>query len=215
VVYLLATEATNELRWREPGGEEKLLVVNIPHLISVAPSGREVAFARESRYNLGGEPGLYIVDVESGEERKLSDADRAGTGGADFIRWSPDEAWLVMPVSQQLLLAAADGSFAQVVAYDPSMAEEPWFERLPTNVLWHPQGERLVTSVETGGPGMPDPVEWLVLLIELDLANGRILAGEVAYDGGLLIGWDVPGESVWVNQTQEPGTPLRVPLPPH
>lgn len=50
-------------------------------------------------------------------------------------------------------------------------------------------------------------------LFDLDLASGRILAGEVAYEGGLLIGWDVPAESVWVNQSQTPGTPLQVPLP--
>lgn len=55
--------------------------------------------------------------------------------------------------------------------------------------------------------------EWLVELFDLDLASGRILAGEVAYEGGLLIGWDVPAESVWVNQSQTPGTPLQVPLP--
>ncbi len=213
VAYIYAAEATNELRWRSADGEEKALAGDVPHLFSVAPSGREVAFARESRYDFGGEPGLYIVELESRKERRVSDADRAGTGGEDFIRWSPDEAWLLMPVSQQMLLAAADGSSAGILEYDESLAQEPWYERLPSNVLWHPEGDRLVASVETGGPGLPEPVEWLVLIFHLDLANARIRGAERIYDAGLLIGWDVIGGSVWVNRSEAPGTPLSIPLP--
>jgi hypothetical protein len=214
VAYIYAAEATNELRWRPVDGEEKVLAGDVPHLFSVAPSGREVAFARESLYDLGGEPGLYIVEVESRNERKVSDADRAGTGGDDYIRWSPDEGWLVMPVSQQLLLAAADGSSAGILQYDESLAQEPWYQRLPTNVLWHPEGDRLVASVETGGPGLPEPVEWLVLIFRLDLSNAQILAAEQIYNDGLLVGWDVIGESLWVNRSEAPGTPLSIPLTP-
>lgn len=213
LAYIYATEATNELRWSPVEGEEGVLAGDVPHLFSVAPSGREVAFARESRYNLGGEPGLYIVAVDGGEERKVSDADRAGTGGKDYIRWSPDEAWLLMPVSQGMLLAASDGSSSGMLQYDDPLSDEPWFDRLPSNVLWHPEGDRLVASVETGGPGLPDPVEWLVLIFRLDLPNARILSAEQVFDAGLLIGWDVIGESIWVNQSEAPGTPLSIPLP--
>jgi hypothetical protein len=49
-----------------------------------------------------------------------------------------------------------------------------------------------------------------LLFVQLNAALGTIVAGEVIGEG-TLIGWDVPGHSVWI---QTPEGMNSVPLPP-
>ncbi|HJS28523.1 MAG TPA: hypothetical protein VJ768_02805 [Anaerolineales bacterium] len=214
IAYIQATESTNELRWRSPTGEDRLIAEDVPHLFSISPSGEEIAFSRESHYNLDRHtPGLYVVSLDTGEERRIAGADRAGQGSSeDTIAWSPDGNSLIMPVSQDWLLASADGSASGMLSFDESLAGEPWFEYHPNRLLWFPTGERLVAAIETGGPGLPEPVQWWTLALELDPSNHRLKLIEAVENTGILLGWDVPGESVWIIPIDAPSLPRSIPL---
>jgi hypothetical protein len=214
IAYLLPTETTNELRWRDPSGEDRLVAEDVPHLFSISPDGDEIAFARETRYNLDRHPpGLYVISLETGEERRVADADRAGQGGSDdTISWSPDGNTLIMPVGLQWLLAASDGSASGILTFDESLAGEPWYGYTPNRILWFPDGQRLVAAVETGGPGMPEPVQWWTLVLEPDSGDYRLRLVDALENTGILLGWDVPGESVWIIPTNPPGPPESIAL---
>lgn len=104
--YLLASAEGYELIWRDPAGTDHTLASGVTRDFTFDPTGRTIAFTRESNYSLPVTPGLYVVDINSGEERQLSDVDRAGTGGSGPA-WAP--AW--SPGGESVLLRAyADAS---------------------------------------------------------------------------------------------------------
>jgi hypothetical protein len=112
-----------------------------------------------------------------------------------------------MPVGLEWLLASADGSGSGMISFDESLVKQPWFNYSPNRLLWSPNGKRLVASVETGGPGLPDPVQWWTLLFELDPIERRLMLIEEHPDTGLLLGWATPGESVWIQPFDSSGPP--------
>ena len=134
---MLATDSTYELRWRGPNGEDTLLASDVAFTFSISPNGDKVAFTRESNYDLPGQPGLYVVDVASGEEQMLSDVDRAGSGSIeDKPAWSPSGQHVLLPTygttgGPGLLRSALDGSDTVTLQFDPSLAEEEWYQAEP------------------------------------------------------------------------------------
>jgi hypothetical protein len=213
IAYVIATPTTYQLRWRAASGDDRLLAEDVPHTLSVSPDGEWVAFTRESGYEVGGTPGVYAVSLQSGEEIPLSDTDRGGWGSiTDEIVWSWDSEHVLLPVQDQLLRAAADGSSSAFLTIDERFADEPWYLGQFQKMLWLPDGQRFVATVNFGGPGV-GPVGTSTLVLELDaLLETVVAAATVTADGGLL-GWDVPGESVWINPYETPGPPVSLPLP--
>ena len=213
--YILATPSTYELRWREAGGGDRLLASDVTFTWAISPTGEAVAFTRESGYGLPGTPGLYSVPVAGGAERWLSDVDKQGTGSIDDRpAWSFDGRRVLLsawggPGEPRIVIAAADGSGAHDLAFDPSYMGEPWFSQSMFLVLWHPDGRQLVAlpAVSMGEMGGPSPL----LLLQLDEAlTTAVTATPVAELAGVL-DWDAPGRSLWVF-TQE-GTVQRLALP--
>lgn len=210
--YLRMTPETHELVWRSlAGGEERVLATGAALKFSVSPSSRAVAFTRESGYGMEIEPGLYVVEVSSGEERRVAEVDVAGAGSIGHRpAWSPDGRQLLLPVpgspeeARGTLRAAADGSGAAFLEPAEALLEEPWGEQPPWPILWHPDGRRFVGLVEL----MLPPRQW-VILYQMD--GARISGAQVLAEGEelRLAGWRVPGHSVWV-QRGEPGSPPEV-----
>ena len=214
IAYIRTTDVTNELRWRGADGTDGLLASEVPYMFSISPDGRQVAFARDSRYVFGGVPGFYIVDVASGTEWRISGADRAGSGGAeDRILWAPDMQRLLLPVNNEYLRAMADGSGVTQFTFDVALQSEPWYGFLPYKLLWHPDGRHLIAMVEAGGMGSAIPVTWYVLLWEVNTEANVVLGAQVLEEGVVLKGWDVVGQSVWVMPVEEAGMPYTVALP--
>ncbi|MBM3121197.1 MAG: hypothetical protein FJZ97_03295 [Chloroflexi bacterium] len=214
LAYILATAQTYELRWRSESGEDRLLARDVTFNWSIAPSGEAVAFTRESRYSLTQDPGLFIVRVADGVEIKVSDSDAQGYGSvSDQPLWSPDSRWVALPLwatpDPRLSLTHADGSGSLQLTIDPADAGEWWATAAIPNFLWYPDRDRLVAAPATSQGEMGGPSPLVVYDLDLDrglLENGRMLAEITA-----LIGWDVPGRSVWVLSFE--GVPERVVLP--
>lgn len=208
LAFIRTSDTTNELVWRSSEGIEKLLATDVPHLFSFSPDGSEIAFTRESGYNLSGKPGLYVVEVSSGEERMISPADRAGAGSSeDQILWSPDGSQVILPINLDWLLVATDGSRSTYLHYGPDSASQPWASYLPNRILWYPDGSHLLVSVETGGPHSPEPVYWFLQVVALDPLSGELSVRQVMDDFYLLLGWDIPGQSAWVLPVGDPAPP--------
>jgi hypothetical protein len=118
IAYILATAGTYELHSRAESGKDRVPASDVAFTWSIAPSGEAVAFRRESRYGLGGTPGLYVVSVFAGVEVQVSDADKAANARTTEVPcWSADSSQLVLPqwaavdASPRLILANADGSW--------------------------------------------------------------------------------------------------------
>jgi Tol biopolymer transport system component len=135
LAYILATPTTYELRLRRTSGEDLLLASDVSFAWSVSPSGKTIAFSRESGYETPGEPGLYVVDLETGEERQLSDIDKAGAGSLDDRPiWSPDNqfvffsTWGTAPEAggKRLVAAAVDGSDSHDIEISTELSGEWW-----------------------------------------------------------------------------------------
>lgn len=124
--YIQATDTTYELVYRDPAGADRVLAGDVPRELSFDPAGRSIAFTRESRYNLGGTPGLYVVDIASGEERQVSTVDRAGMGGSGApwdIKWSPGGESLIMRAlgdagGELLAWADAGAAWSHAISFD-------------------------------------------------------------------------------------------------
>lgn len=200
--YIRATDASYELRWRSLAGEDRLLATDVAFTFSVSPSGEQVAFTRESGYGLDVQPGLYMVDVATGVEMRIADVDRAGTGGIDDRpTWSPTGDYVILPLTglgagNGLVRAAIDGSGATALTFDSALADEAWYEFLPTNLIWA-ESTQLIGMAFIAGPDIPLGGEPYVIHYQLNDNLDTIIDGAVIV-AGVLIGWDVPGESVWV-----------------
>jgi Tol biopolymer transport system component len=202
LAYVRATPTTYELRWLTALGEDRRLASDVAFTFSVSPSRDEVAFTRESRYNVEGQPGLYVVEVDSSQERLLSDTDRAGFGSiSDRPIWSPDGTQILLLVSSQdvptrILRAAADGASADFLTFTASLEPEISPSNLGNILLWHPDNRHLVGQIF---PGMLGGEPRRIYLFELSPALDQIIAAEIIYEGeGELIGWDQPGITLWI-----------------
>ncbi len=172
---------------------------------SLAPSGKAIAFTRESGYNLSAAPGLFAVTVPNGEEIQLSEADKGGVGSiSDRPVWSPDSQEVIFSLwggaETRVILARADGSQAFDLGIDPSAADAWWSGLQIPDLLWYPDGDHLLvnasaTNPDAGAGGMGGPTALVVYRIDRGaqrLADGRLVGETMG-----LIGWDVPGQSVW------------------
>ena len=214
LAYILATPETYELRWRAASGEDRLLARDVTFNWSIAPSGEAVAFTRESRYSLTQDAGLFVVRVPDGVEIKVSDSDPQGYGSvSDQPLWSPDSAWVTMPLwatpDPRLSLAHADGSGTLDLTIDPANAGEWWATAAIPSFLWYPDRDRLVAAPAASQAQMGGPSPLVVY--DLDLDRGLLESGQLLAEINALIGWDVPGRSVWILSLD--GVPERVTLP--
>jgi heat shock protein HslJ len=202
IAYIRATPESYELRWRTPAGEDRLLASDVAFAFSISPDGSRVAFTRESGYQLAVTPGLYVVDVTTGEERHIASVDRAGTGGLeDRPVWSPAGDQVILPVighaeNLGLWRGAVDASSAGRIEFDPALAAEGWYNVVPSNLLWI-DSTHLVGTAYLMGPEAALGGEPHVIRYELDAGLGTVVGGEILAEG-LLVGWDQPGASVWV-----------------
>ena len=217
--YILAVDDTYELHWHSATGEDILLAVDVPRAFSVAPSGEQIAFTRESGYEVGGEPGLYVVNVADGQERPISAVDRAGLGGSGPTWqpiWSSDESSLLLQVSAgdgpDFVWAAADGrsEFTFLTSTLNDAIDAAWQEANPGGAMAMCADTRVVLvngrSLITGVSLCPEPMSGpmpgshlAVLTLDPDagtLAVEKLLplpAGPAS-----LAAWNAPGESVFV-----------------
>ncbi len=200
IVYVAATDATYELRWRSPDGSERLLAVDVSPFFHSAPSGEQIAFTRESPY-ADAAPGFFVVDLDTGEERQISDLDRGGTGGLEEKPvWTPnqDAFYMNFQRSEELNgLFRFDLDAAETkVTFDPALAEQPWYTFAPMLGVWLSPTEVLGTaniySDITPMGGQPTVIRYT-----LD-ESGTVITESSLVVEGILLGWNVPGESVWV-----------------
>jgi hypothetical protein len=214
LAYILATPTTFELHWRNAAGDDRILARDVTFSWAISPAGDAVAFTRESRYALTIEPGLYVVGVDDGVEVKVSDADAQGYGSiSDQPTWSPDSAWVALAIwasdPTRVSLARADGSGAVDLQVDPALDGEWWATAALASFLWHPDGEHLVAAPAVSQTEMGGPVP--LVLYTLDVETGMLSEGRLIAEVGSLIGWDVPGQSLWVASID--GMPERLALP--
>jgi hypothetical protein len=196
--YVRATPETYELHWYTAFGEDKLLAKDVAFTFSVSPAGNQVAFTRESGYNVGGTPGLYVVDIATGEERQISSVDRAGMGSTfDLPIWSPDGKHILLPVIGQgssWLIAATDGTGSTPLNISPEVsAAFPGYD--PFFVLWHPDGVHLVGSIFSGMGGGPTKILLYGLNPTLDTITSATVLKD---DDSIAVSWDKPGASLWI-----------------
>ncbi len=200
VVYILATPSTYELRYRSLAGDDTLMASNVSPTWSVSPSGNLAAFTRETGYDVPGAPGLFVVSLAGGPETQVSDIDRHGAGSIDDRpEWSFDDAQLALSnwgsAPGELVIAASDGSSGGPLLVAEDLSTDPKVGSLPTSVIWHPDGRHLVGfgnySESMGGPSP-------LVLYELDESLHTITGGAVLAQGYSLVGWNVPGESLYI-----------------
>lgn len=198
--YLIATDSTYELRWRSASGEDQLLAVDVAPVFSIAPDGAQVAFTRETGYQVG-QPGVYVVSVESGEERQIGVADRAGMGSiSDLPLWSPDGRYILLPITQinypvRWVLLAVDGSaelplrFALGIPNDYQLREFQAY-------LWLPDSQGFIGGQVQGMVDAPNTEE--LAIAQLDLATGLIRqVTPIGYGPLTPLNWENPGQRLW------------------
>ncbi len=212
--YILATDSAYELHWRSGAdGTDRVLAMDVPRSFTVSPSGRWLAFTRESRYlGMTLPAGLYLVDVTTGEERQLSDVDREGSGGSGRFSdttWSPDETSVLLslegtPQGGGFEWAAVDGSFSHRLTLEAIneaiTAANTTTDELCLSFGFLFTGDMLLSAV--GICADFGPAETLHLAAhDLDAATGQISASRLIPVGQAfeLLTWDTPGESVLIN----------------
>jgi hypothetical protein len=200
-VYLKATDSTYELRYRSAEGEDWLLTEGAAPVFSISPDGQQVAFTRETGYQVG-EPGLYVVSVSGGEVRKVSSVDRQGAGSiADIPLWSPDSRFILLPVSHvydspRWFLIAADGSLETQLSFSPDVPETFTTQEF-TPSLWLPDSSGFIGNQMQGM--MDPPYAQEVDVAELDLDTGVITKlNPVDYGARFPSAWETPGERLWM-----------------
>lgn len=202
IAYVVGTPTTYELWWHTAAGEERLLATGVNTAFSISPSDLTVAFTRHPAASSPDRPGLFIVSVEDGTETRLSDLklDQEPLGlGEDQPVWSPDGRWVAVQDGEgtdyRISLARVDGTGATDLQLAPSLATEPWATTCLSELLWSPDGtERLIgESCSAQGREGHD-----LLVYQIDPENATLTSGQRVATIGRLIGWDVPGYSVWV-----------------
>jgi hypothetical protein len=199
-VYLKATATGYELRFHTLTGEDWLIVEGAAPVFSISPDGQQVAFTRETGYQVG-EPGLYVVPVNGGEARMVSSVDRQGAGSvADIPLWSPDSRFILLPVSHvydspRWFLVAADGSLEKQLSFGPDVPEA--FRRQEFNPgIWLPDGRGFVGAQSQGM--MDPPYAQEAAVADVDLETGEITrVTPVDYGTFFPVAWETPGERLW------------------
>lgn len=111
---------------------------------------------------LGRDSGLYVVDVESGERRQVTDEARSRSSPS----WSPDSRRLAVVASGQesgaIEVVDADGAEPRVVAH-----ARGWVQ----GVAWSPRADTLAYVT------LREPASWTLHTVEADGSNPRRLAG--------------------------------------
>jgi len=212
-LYIGATPTTYELRYRSLAGEDRLLASSVAPTWGVSPSGSQVAFTRETGYEVPGAPGLFVVSTAGGPETMVSSAERHGTGSIeDRPTWSADETRLALPnygyAPGTLVIAAADGSLDTTLGFTPELAADPVLGSYPQTVLWHPDGQQLV-GVSNYAEGMGGP--WALVLYQLDDDGHTVVSGARLGTGLSIIDWNVSGQSLFA--LDENGQVVLVSLP--
>jgi len=209
--YIRANPDTYELVWNS-AGTEKVLATDAHFVFEISNHGDQIAFTREPDMGLGPGMGLYVVDIESGVERKISDIDREGGGGFDDRpSWSPDDSIILLPMIRETgniatLVARADGSSSADLAFDPDIDPKLRSFPLPYNYYWYPDGSRLL--VETSPEDMVAGIgQWRLLIYHFDTEQALITSVEIAAENVHLIGWEIPGETVWVHEASSASSP--------
>lgn len=202
IVYVQATSDTYELRLMSKPGDSQLLAIDVAFTFAPSPDRTQIAFTRESRYQPPGEPGLYVVDIATGEERQVSQVDRAGMGGsADMPLWSPDGQYILLPASGDqgisIELARSDGGFSAPLDYSQMDADKDWTVGPDSSLLWGTDSGSLLTMAYQGEIGMGAGLVWLVQLT-LDPQRGLVTGGTTLGKANGLIGWQQRGESLWI-----------------
>lgn len=217
ILYLLATDTTYQLRLRTAAGDDRLLASDVSPTFGPSPTGQFVAFTRETGYDVPGEPGLYVVDVESGAITMVSDVDRGGQGSVeDQPAWSWDERYLLLTYlsgpGSSPDLSLRDGSGHALLSYASELSGEAWFDPLFFTTLWEPDNRHIVAlsnaAPASGGMGGPT---YLVRL-EIDPASFTVIAGEILGESLAVLQWQVPGESFWALSPAS-GEPELIVLP--
>lgn len=202
IVYVRARPETYELRLLTDDGTDLLLASDVAFTFSPSPDGQRVAFTRESRYGLDVSPGLFVVDIEAGGERRLADLDRAGAGALeDRPLWSPDQRYLFLAnfgsPDAGMVLAPSDGDSALELSFAPELAGESWYERPITTALWYPHSLSLLGLTAVGeGHGMGGA--GLLVRYNLDPSQGVVVSGAAVAEASDLLAWETPGERAWV-----------------
>ncbi len=215
LAYILATPTGYELHGRGGDGADRLLVRNVSFTWSFSPGGERIAFTRESGYRSAGTPGLYVVDLDTLTEIRISEVDKSGSGGiADAPLWSLDGRFVLLshwggPDEPRLVLARADGGGEVRLSLDPSLGGEWWYTPVIPRLLWFPDGAHLLGVPEASQESPDGP--YALVRFRLDADAGLLRDGEVMGEVGGLIGWEVLGRSVWV-MTQH-GVPTVLELP--
>jgi hypothetical protein len=134
----------------------------------------------------------------------IARTDRAGAGSIDDKPlWSPSGQYVLLPTygtpsGPYLVRAAVDGSSSAGIGYDPGLAQEEWYDAPPFSAFWVSDTGLLASvSLLAENAGLGGPTD--LVLFRLNEARDTIVAGETLGDG-TLIGWDVPGQSVWVQR---------------
>jgi hypothetical protein len=215
LAYILATDTTYELHWYTLDGGDRIVANDVSFTWSIAPSGQAVAFTRETGYEINITPGLYVVDLDSGQEVIIADMDKQGTGSiADQPHWSPDSSEVILshwagPENPRLILASADGSGSIDLSIDDRFASEMGVASGVTDLIWDVDGQHLLVlspmaENEMGGPSM-------LIRYRIDRDACILTDGIWISEVGSLIGWAEPGKSVWVYTLG--GETARVALP--
>jgi hypothetical protein len=201
-LYIRATPETYELHLRSLEGADRLLARDVAWAVSFSPSGRQVAFTRESGYNLNHVPGIYVLDLSSGQELRLSELDKHGVGSLmDRPVWSPDERFFLLPMygpefPVNLVMVAVDGSGTRPLGLSAEVQQVLQERSLSVYLLWHPDGRHLLAKLE---PGMVANAPAQIVLFELNENLDTLLNLQAVYDGdAFLAGWAEPGRSFWV-----------------
>jgi Tol biopolymer transport system component len=203
IAYILAVPTTYELHWRSPDGVDRILAIDVTFTWGISPTGEQVGFTRESGYEIDIDPGFYVVDISSGEETKLSNVDKSGTGSiSDHPFWNFDGSEVILshyggPDEARLVWARVDGSKTHDIGLQ-SGSGEPWANALISYLLWDPDGEHLyaVPAISTteGGMGGPSPL----VRYRLDRTSWTLADGEQVGEVSFVLDWAVPGVSLWV-----------------
>jgi hypothetical protein len=211
VVFVQASESDYELRLMGADGSSQTLAQHVAFTFSPSPDGMQIAFTRETGYGVDARPGLYILDVATGEERRISDFDRAGSGSIDDRpTWSSDGRFILLPIYGEggptLLLARSDGTFDAPLDLSQMTSDQDWNVEPALAALWDTDNGSLITVAHSGLPGMDATPEWIVRLT-LAPDSATVVEGDTIAEASALIGWNVPGRSIWVLEASgsEPG----------
>lgn len=202
LAYIEALPETYQLVLMDADGAKTVLAEDVAFTWSISPDGEWVAFSRESRYALDVEPGLYSVNVHSGEEHRLSTLDRAGSGSIDDRpHWSLDSEWVLFSVSaggtSAMDLARADGTEQATLGFDDSLADQLWYGQPVSSALWLPGATSFLGQARVSGGNEMGGSDKLVLY-DLNLDRTSIIRAREIGEANGLIGWDEPGRSAWI-----------------